>query len=333
MTKIASSEPQHQPLFFILGSQRSGTTLLRLILNNHSRIAIPTESTFLMPLLNQNNLLESPEKFELRKPYLREYFQTNSQFKKWNINSELFDGCLDNTNSTKEFMIELYRAYARNTEKKYVGDKTPPFIRKAGLIRKYFPDAMFIHIIRDGRDAYLSLKQKHAAGTNSVALGALEWASKMKLLKKQLKDINDDVICVRYEDLVRDPETVTRQICDFLNITYEVHMLEFWKDSDNHIAKHHSALIFKPINSGNIEKWKTAMSESDNVEFCYIAGDTLDSFGYPCAQDRPGIFQAIRIWLGVIRHIIPRLYKIAKTSFKMRLAARFGKPVDDSYYT
>ena len=105
------------PLFMI-GSQRSGTTLLRLMLNAHPEVAIPEEGTFWMPLLRQVRLRGN---FEMRGDDLRKfllYIQTNSQFKLWDMDpTELFSRLREQGKCTaREIIEQLYICYAENEE-------------------------------------------------------------------------------------------------------------------------------------------------------------------------------------------------------------------------
>ncbi|MEO1923590.1 MAG: sulfotransferase, partial [Nautiliaceae bacterium] len=136
--------------FIIVGTQRSGTTLLRLILNSHSKLAIPEEGTFLMPLLKEKYLNYVFQGKELDR--VINYISKNPQFELWNKDfSSLFEEIKSKGRiSLKELISNLYSFYAKLEGKLYWGDKTPSFFRKIDILRMLFPNAKFIHIVRDG---------------------------------------------------------------------------------------------------------------------------------------------------------------------------------------
>ena len=320
------------PHFFILGSQRSGTTLLRLLLNNHSAVAIPNEASFLMPFLGKKELLDSGVLSDFRKQRILRYLMANSQFAKWKLQERELIQELKIHLTMRQLISLLYYLFASKHGKSICGDKSPTFIRKLGALSDGFPNAKFIHIVRDGRDTFLSLRRKNAPGTSSIALSALEWKFKILLIRRAIKKLKGRVIQVRYEDLVLEPKKELTTICTFLGIPFEKQMLDFWKKSENFIANHHSDLIFKPIDPSNICKWKKELSIADVRKYEYFAERTLISYEYDVPSSSFNIRERAVLWVEVIRYLPARMIRIIRIALFMRIASKVGLRVGTAYY-
>ena len=136
------------PFVFVVGCERSGTTLLRAMLDSHPELAIPPESHFLTKVM--------------RKPYNRESFLTmlseHRRFARWELSIEDVSEALDRSHvaDNAAAVRALYSTYARITEKRRWGDKTPEYVRNIQGLSSFLPEARFVHLIRDGRDVTLS---------------------------------------------------------------------------------------------------------------------------------------------------------------------------------
>jgi hypothetical protein len=316
---------------FIVGCQRSGTTLLRLLLNAHPRIAIPEEGGFWIPLIRRfrNNVHWKIKEAELEK-YLR-YIENNSQFKLWGMDPQKsFEEIRRQRICTLAgFMTAFYSCYVNAYEKDIWGDKTPSFFRMIPVLARLFPGARFIHIVRDGRDIYLSW-QKMNVHKRNISTAAIEWVHKVRKAKKGLDQLTQDrYMEIRYEDLVAEQGIILRQICDFLGLEYEASMLKFWQTSDQFIGSHHSELIFKPVSSKSVGKWKRELSKREITKFESIAGATLVSLGYKLSQ---GNTLAQRLPIGAVFELaygLPlRIGEVFCTALSLNVASKFGLRTD-----
>lgn len=312
------------PPFFIIGAQRSGTTLLRLMLNAHSQIAIPEEGTFWMPLLRS---FRKQEELDFTKEGVWEYLRKNSQFQLWNVSVEAAAHECKTTpcRSFAEFMSVFYDVYAQKNGKLFWGDKTPSFFRMVPVLQHLFPEAKFIHLIRDGRDNYVSWKRMNVHQRNA-SVAAFEWSHKIKKAREDLKALRkQQLIELRYEDLVREPEETLVRVCRFLGVEFEAGMLNFWRSSAEFIGAHHSQSIFKPVTTAHIGKWRTALPEAELRRFEYIAGKKLEEHGYElCCKQNVSLFEfVIIVWeLGI--GLPRRLTSVILTALSLKLSFRFG---------
>ena len=193
------------------------------------------------------------------------------------------------------------------------------------ILDKLFQNARFIHIVRDGRDLYLSWRRIDPTKHN-ISVIALEWTYKMRKAQRAMKKMMPEKsLEVRYEDLVRDPKGKLREVCSFLSIDYESGLLEYWKNSDHFIGKHHSKLIFKPVSSESVGKWKRRLSKKENRKFELVAGGMLASRGYELTSDGA-------VSLGTIGEVIVellwglplRVMQVFRSALGQHLSAKYG---------
>jgi hypothetical protein len=189
-----------------------------------------------------------------------------------------------------EFVSRLYDLRARKTGKTMSGEKTPDYCRKMPLLHQLFPQARFLHIIRDGRDVALSTLNWATAGKgpgrwdlwNRDAVGtcALWWRWQVGNGRYDGARLGASVYReVTYERLVAQPEAELVAICEFLNIPFDERMPRFHegktRDAEGRSAK--SAWL-GPVSG--LRDWREQMDPEDAAVFDCIAGDVLDSAGY-----------------------------------------------------
>ncbi len=137
------------PPLIILGVGRSGTTLLRVMLDRSSEIAIPYESFFVTPIAHRHGARPKLDAFldDLGRFY---------QLYEWGIDPEDVRPRLREGMTTGEAISTVFEVYAEHEGKSRWGDKTPLYMQHLPLLERLFPDAFWVHLLRDGRDAALS---------------------------------------------------------------------------------------------------------------------------------------------------------------------------------
>lgn len=253
--------------FFIIGSGRSGTTLLRSVVMAHSLINIPPESIGRIP--------NSVKKFyrygglaweDLVNVILGE-FSSFDNFPLWEIDLEptrkiLYD--LDpSERSLAKIIDQIYQAHisAHKPEAKYWGDKSPFNTLRLKWIDRVFPNARYINLIRDGRDVVSSYLK--AGILPSVEVACERWNKSLEYAEEFIEQGNTERIkTVHYESFVKDPEGVTRELCDFLGIEFEEQMFDRREDvelGDDHFKFKQN--VKDPITQDSIGKWKQNLTE------------------------------------------------------------------------
>ena len=243
---------------FIVGAGRSGTTLLRLMLHNHSQIAIPPESQILMefykiiPLFNDLKDPENCEKFI-------NLFLTHPRIKAWGLHkSDILN--LKEKIGFRDIISTIYQSFANKEAKSRWGEKTPKYIHQVGQLIKIFPNCKIIHLIRDGRDVIASqLKSFHRY---HFYTSALNW-NKIMTINEKLQSDPDHFMNVHYENLIQNPKDTLKNICQFINESFEEKMLDFHSSSaaskTTEDEKHHHH-VTQPISASYIGKYKNDLA-------------------------------------------------------------------------
>lgn len=267
------------PPLFVLGVSRSGTTMLRVILDRSPGVAIPDETFFIPQLAHRHRGTVDPEAFidDLRRlPRLAA----------WEVPVDELRARLSPGMTVGEAISAAFTAYAAKHGKPRWGDKTPMYMRHLGLIDRLFPDAQYVHLVRDGRDAALafldmpeSVVTKTWAHPADVAGFACEWRTEVRRARELGRHVGRTRYHeVRYEDLVADTDAVVRAICEFADLPFEPDMLEFAGAVDVSAKPHHQRLLQPPTRG--VRDWRSQMSCEDALAFEKIAGDLLSELGY-----------------------------------------------------
>lgn len=277
----------------VLGVSRSGTTLLRVILNRSPGVAIPDESFFVPLLVRRHGRTIDAERFlddVARLPTIRE----------WGI--RLADVRVSSGMATGDAIAAIFEAYAANEGKPRWGDKTPMYMRHLRMLEQLFPTAQYVHLIRDGRDAALSFLQM-PEGTFTRTWAHPRTPGQFACLwSKEVRDARELGLRVgarryrevRYEELVADPEGVVTTVCDFAEIPFESEMLDYAGAVDVS-AKPHQQRLLRPPTPG-VRSWREDLPPSDARAFEAIAGDLLRELGYDASRGRSAGASAVDAW-------------------------------------
>ena len=266
------------PPLIVLGVRRSGTTLLRVMLDRSAELAIPDESYFIPQLADRHRGPVEPRAFldDLRRlPTVRE----------WGINVAGVTARLEPGSSPGAAIAAVYLEYAAQHGKQRWGDKTPMYMQHLPTLERLFPDALYVHLIRDGRDAAISFLQMPAGivtrtwgHPEDVAGFACQWRTEVAAAQALGRRVGPRYFEVRYEELVAEPEGELRRVCVHAGLAFEPSMLGYAADADVS-AKPHQQSLSRPPTPG-LRDWRTEMSEADVRAFDAVAGDLLAELGY-----------------------------------------------------
>jgi hypothetical protein len=277
---------KERPIFMI-GAERSGTTLVMAMLGCHPRIAVP-EVVWYYPrfrpyLFSYGDL--SQEK-NLRALAEEMVFGLKTPFWGMPVNPRtILDDILSDLRerSFAGIFCAMHERYARvSGAKPRWGEKTPHNLFFVKEILEDFPNAQFIFITRDGRDASCDYLDS-AFGPTNVFCAAESWALCQNTATPWRKKLSQDQwLDVKYEELVRDPETVLRSVCKFLGEEYADEMNSFYKTelAKNRGATKDHAPLGGPTTDQYIGIYKEQMSMRDQRIFAAVAGKELAAAGY-----------------------------------------------------
>ena len=220
LARLGGRSRRRPPAPFVVGVSRSGTTLLRLMLDAHPQLAIPPETHFIPELVEACERGAGPDE-------VVELLARHRRWPDFRLDRDELRRRLDSLDplTPGDALRAFYGYYADLAGKPRWGDKTPHYTRKMPLIERVLPEARFIHLIRDGRDVALSLMEVHF-GPEDVLSAAERWTSWIAKARRHAQRV-DHYLELRYEDLVADPETLLRQICDFVDLPWDAAMLHY----------------------------------------------------------------------------------------------------------
>ncbi len=267
--------------FFIVGAQRSGTTMLRLMLNAHSALCVPFESGFITEFAakaHQYGDLSQPE----NAARLLDAIAQHPLAKKGGHVKDRAAILAKPIRTYADLVDAIFTTYAQGESKRYWGDKTPSYVTELDVLCNVFPNARVIHMVRDGRDVALS-NLNVDWGIRSLPRAAHDWRWKTLLGHKVGALLRQNFLEIRYEDLVAEPMPMLQRICGFLGVEFEPGMLRYHESAESGMPKEsmrwHRNSVRAPDES-LVYAWKRRMSLADRIIFEQIAADALDCFGY-----------------------------------------------------
>lgn len=272
---------------FLVGIGRSGTTLLRLMFHNHPNIAVPYESHFITDYWNSldtyQNLDDDSNLERLLSDILKEELlvQWDHEFDLLRIKNSI-----PKDNRTLEVVFDaIFMDYAKGKNKKRWADKSD-YLNRMHIMANIFPNAKFIHIIRDGRDVANSVI-KLPWGPNDIIAAAEWWNEYIRLGRAVGFALGENRYTeVKYEDLVENSRIELERLCAFIGENYSDDMINYHQTSDQAIpdsrkSQHYNA--GEPPKKSRTYAWKREMSKTDVGIFNDYAKDSLRALDYECS--------------------------------------------------
>ena len=265
-----------KPHFFIIGSGRNGSTLLAAILNTHKDILIPPEQ-FILPYAILRRYLFFFWSAERWRDNVKQLFLTNTKTIKWDLD---IDDVVGHKKSVSFLFNNIFTKYKDKVKPSSIiwGDKTPLNTNFIEYIYPEFTKAKYVFLVRDPRDVAFSYKKY--LGFNFFTFGIWKWQDSVKayeFLKKRT-----DVLLVRYEDLVTDPDQEVKRIITYLNLDEDnssvidkISAKQMGVEDDDHHQN-----LKKPISTRSIGNWKNKLSEKEKDYFTGHISAKMKHFGY-----------------------------------------------------
>lgn len=276
----------NRPPIFIVGAPRSGTTLLAAMLGAHSRLSCGPETRFFRFLSKTDrtwlydswpgNAVEFLFSIRLMEPISghyglsREQIHTFLERKAPSVPAIL-------SSLTKQFMV-------RKNKDRWV-EKSPEHLMFVGDIRKYFPDSPIIRILRDPRDAALSMV-KWANGPQDFLESLLLWRE-YDDKSAAFFDTDKGSYTVSYENLVDTPDEQLEKICEYIDEKYEPAMLDTSRSAANVVTRKETwkQLAAKPPDRTRIGVWRRELVGQQNRLAEALIGDRLITYGYEGSEE------------------------------------------------
>ena len=316
MTSAAA--PPRRPVF-VGGCSRSGTTLLGAMLGVGPAAVTVPEATFKWELFEDAGPAGSdPGSTRLDPSVLARRLREDRMFGLWDVDLPLgepltYRGLLDG-------LVDSYAARVGKPDAGVWVDHTPGNIRFGLTLHRTFPDARFVHLVRDGRAVAASVLPLDW-GPNSATESGLYWATQIAAGFALESALGPDVVrTVRYEDLVLDPAGTLPALCDFLGLPYRDDMLA---DRDYRVGAYETEqqrLVAAPPDPSRTEAWRDALAPRQIRDFERVTGELLEYLGYPVVLGAAARRASRREHLTTMLAANARRWTVDKVRFHRRVA-------------
>lgn len=290
---------------FIIGSGRSGTTLMTTVFNANPTVLAapevrlcmafyqkyahqnPVSATFAHDLASYINLVIGRKK-ATRKAHIWGSDIENSIFN--NLDPAKIQQ-LNYANLYKLLQLNIEMPNKNNADAQIIIDKNPDYTFYVEPLMRLFPDAKFVVMLRDYRSVVSSYKLHQGKRIESCVLNAFLWNKFNRETARLHTTYPNKVMLLRYEDLVQDTEKWVRQTCQFLNIGFDKAMLTPHQNLETQAQaiqntevtardKKKIGELTKPINTSHLGAWKTRLTDQEIIEIETLCAQTGSLFGY-----------------------------------------------------
>ena len=268
----------------LIGCPRSGTTLLRVMLNAHPRIGIPPENRFVSQVWFRRHRFGPPG--SARAARRMALAVTRRGRGAVHVGTDrprlLADFERTRPQTPAAALDQVFSAWAARHGKARWGDKRPAYYALVDQLDAMFPDARFVHIVRDGRACVASLQRPPFSYPPVRAVAT--WLNSMHAGRRALRRLGPDrVLELRYEDLTSEPEETLRRLCAFLGEEFAEAMLRPEDVVATYVPagfqQHHQ--IAAGVNTASVRAWERELSDAEVAAVERLGARHLRRFGYP----------------------------------------------------
>lgn len=291
------------PSPFVIGVARSGTTLLRFMLDRHPELAIPAETHFVPLVLQASPNGSSPQCDAFVDRIASSFTWADFGLSVDELRSAV--GGLE-AFTPAEGVRTFYRLCAARQNKSRWGDKTPTYTEHIATISKHLPEACFIHVIRDGRAVAASRRHLSFGPGPDIVSQARDWGRKIRSARGQAASVSR-YMEIRYEELVRNPEAVLRNVCRLIGLTYDPEMIDYRRTAETRLAEfkdwrlssgevmsagddrraiHQRTLL--PLDTDRVAHWRHVLQPGEVAAFEAEEGGLLADLGYTLDTNAAG---------------------------------------------
>jgi hypothetical protein len=274
---------------FILGHPKSGTTLITSLLDYHPQLMVIPEETDYYSIIKPQIDIKDKYSLLFKESHLSNYLRGNithdigGNFDYSCVDKEKFTNAILNDDSLISIVDTIRKTFYNGTEFKYWVEKTPKHIYHIEEIKKDFPQAKFIFIYRDPRDNYISYKKKRGNRINAISFSN-DWNKCFSIAEKC-----DNLLFVKYEDLVLIPEKTINQIVKFLQIDFNRSLLTPTKTGNKWNGNSMFNETKNRIDASGIGRYKEFICKSDLRTLETLCRSNMIKYSYPL--NKPSLYQ------------------------------------------
>jgi hypothetical protein len=295
----------HVPLateahLFLSGNQRSGKTLVHLMLCSHPEITI-SPGTNVIPWLLYVAPAAPLDAAAIAT--LRKKIDNDPKLNAWRVDHDAYRARISSYEGRHphEAASDLMTFFRDQTKPgaRYSGNRKGSHCKEGDLLKQCYPECKLVFLMRDGRGAVASMIETQDHDEWS---GARMWTLKARRIRELAAQFPRDVLVVRYESLVTDPERTCRDLCTFLRLDFTPAMLTDYRTNDaiRHTTDTTHEETYQPITTTMIDDWRSKLSPEQVGVIEGIGGGELERHGYarsaPKTTDRKTLekYRAIR---------------------------------------
>ncbi len=289
-------------LFFIVGPHRSGTTLLQAMLSSHSGLTIPPETGYFDQVWPRRSALGSLTDHANLEQVGRYVNGPDCAVSDLDLDwSQVTRALAPSPQGYDDLFVACLALYAQSRGKRRVGEKSPRHIFAVPELSQIYPQAKFLCLIRDPRSVVRS-ERETSWGSKSVTRITRRWCRVVDAVGKLERVLPADRFrVVRYEDLIADPETLLRSICDFLGESFEPDMLQFHQRSEaergfraDEVWKQNT---LHAVDTGRVEQWRLELTPGQIKLVERLAGSRMLQRGYAPLEKSVGGLGFVQTWI------------------------------------
>lgn len=270
-------------MFFVLGSPRSGTTLLAQTLSAHSQIEVPYETDFIVPAAFIFDRIRDPE---AGRPLLHGLMANSTAFK-GSLGQYLDAAALRDLVYAADYnlpalLTAVYDRIAQQAGKRLAGDKSPNDLQFIRIVTKQLragTGIKVIHIVRDLRDVMVSVRERNWLDDPDRYFPRM-WNLYNLYLHELYREDAGSYRLIRYEDMVQDMPASFRGLCGFLGVEFETDMLDHEKRHRRFRHMPHHQTLFKPVTQERVGVHREQLDAAQREDYERKAGEALRVFGY-----------------------------------------------------
>jgi hypothetical protein len=311
---------------------RSGTTLLRTMLDSHPEIGVPRETRFVLEIWEKRY-----DFGDLRDPKARR------KVGRWIFRREESQAGRLGVNKTKavrrliaapptlgSLLATAFLLYAERFGKSRWGDKRPTYAARMHVIRDFFPHAQFINMLRDPRACAASMR-KLGWYDGDIAPAVELWERSVKVVDRwRARLAPDQLLDVRYEDLVADPEGELARVTAFTGLAADDRsvedMLRYHERDERRNPRYH-ANVSRPPDPTRVDEWKNVLEPGEIAFVEQATGALMTRYGYEPVADGvsapPELFRRLKQQ----RRQLAWSYRKTLTLRRLDKVVRFRRPL------
>lgn len=277
---------------FIIGTERSGSNLLRLILNSHSNISVPHPPHLMRDFHNLDFIYQGKESNDKFNNLLKDCIDfVNAHFAPWpyKITKEELNKFIE-IKSLYGIYVGIYEQYLKSKNKKRWACKSTFMWQEIDTIIKSHPNPKFIHLVRDPRDVAVSAKRSIFSRNHPFNLATLWKFEQSEIEKRKLDKLNDkNYLFVKYEDLTTLPGETVKKIMDFLEENLEEKQFDYFNTSDaSELASQSKSWenVQRPIETKSIGQFKKLLKPKEVQYIESVCHDLMIKYNYQLAYPK-----------------------------------------------